>query len=496
MVEPEELTDLFLAGPPKTVYPNDATILAPEGVFPSQAIVIPQGFLIGAPVLPGGRLTAINMDYPARTEYIIHESEENPPFSWMNPWDPDNMPRFYHSVLFYDLGNDGWLDIVTVRSGLLRVGCNFYPPHGELVWFKNPGDDLDATMEWEETILFGGPLDGFLGPDIYIAMHDFDGDGVLEFKGTHFFTNPGVDITDTAATGKITLYATPEGSDWSVVNALDPDPNAPRARVKDLVTDQGTPFSVEVVDLNGDGQVDILATNHATATSVIPGRVFALERPASGNIFDDWTTHILLDEIRPAPFHPGANPMAPGHASAIYPFCGEGKTRRTKKESKKVSKKESVKKNKKESKEQKRIGYKPWIIVSGDEAAKVWLLEPIKDQEWAYTPRVIFDINGFYGNGTAETPLDDPFVITITTNGKPAVADDKKNKGIGSRETRDCFPWVLSRIVIGYICIWRLWLDVIVVQKLPTPIFISLLAMESVSLIVLWNKRIIPWSKD
>jgi hypothetical protein len=104
--EPEELTDIFLAGPPKTVYPNDA-ILAPEGVFPFQAIVIPQGFLIGAPV--PGRLTAINMDDPARTEFIIHESEENPPFSWMNPWDPDNMPRFYHSVLFYDVDNDGWL---------------------------------------------------------------------------------------------------------------------------------------------------------------------------------------------------------------------------------------------------------------------------------------------------------------------------------------------------------------------------------------------------
>jgi hypothetical protein len=42
----------------------------------------------------------------------------------------------------------------------------------------------------------------------------------------------------------------------------------------------------------------------------------------------------------------------------------------------------------------------------------------------------------------------------------------------------------------------RLWLAVLVVQKLPTPIFISLLAMESVCLIVLWNKQIIPWNKD
>jgi hypothetical protein len=29
-----------------------------------------------------------------------------------------------------------------------------------------------------------------------------------------------------------------------------------------------------------------------------------------------------------------------------------------------------------------------------------------------------------------------------------------------------------------------------------TDLYISLLAMESMSLIVLWNKRIIPWNKD
>jgi hypothetical protein len=55
---------------------------------------------------------------------------------------------------------------------------------------------------------------------------------------------------------------------------------------------------------------------------------------------------------------------------------------------------------------------------------------------------------------------------------------------------------VLSQTVNGYINIWRLWLAVLVAQKLLTPIFISLLAIESVSLIVLWNKRIIPWNKD
>jgi hypothetical protein len=41
-----------------------------------------------------------------------------------------------------------------------------------------------------------------------------------------------------------------------------------------------------------------------------------------------------------------------------------------------------------------------------------------------------------------------------------------------------------------------LYLYMEIVARLLTPIFISLLAMESMSLIVLWNKPIIPWSKD
>jgi hypothetical protein len=75
-------------------------------------------------------------------------------------------------------------------------------------------------------------------------------------------------------------------------------------------------------------------------------------------------------------------------------------------------------------------------------------------------------------------------------------ANDKKNRRIEARETtRDCDFGSLSD---------RHWLfiymEIVARQtrraKLRTQIFISLLAMESMSLVVLWNKRIIPWNKD
>lgn len=197
-------------------------------MFPFEAVLIPQGFFSAA--FPG-RLTAINLNN--RTEYVISESTQQPGgFNQTNPLDPENTPRFYHNAVFYDIDGDGFKDIITVRSGL-RVGAGFaYPTYSELLWFRNPGEALDPTVKWDEKILYGGLFVGFQGPDIYVQMHDFDGDGVPEFVATHFFTGF---YPATADTGKITLYGAPMGSDWSQVNALIPA--APRARTKDLVTE-------------------------------------------------------------------------------------------------------------------------------------------------------------------------------------------------------------------------------------------------------------------
>lgn len=169
---------------------------------------------------------------------------------------------------------------------------------------------------------------------------------------------------------------------------------------------QGKPFGIEIVDLDGDGRVDILCSNHqtdgtATWPSAVAGRVYALEQPTSGNVFvDDWTTHILLDDIRPNPSLPGSRSsrLAPGAASAIYPGGSSSSS-------------------------------KPWIVVGGDEASKVWVMSPVPNQDWMYDSEVIFDINEFYGPETSQTPQQDPFGITISTIGKVTADDSVTTNG-------------------------------------------------------------------
>ncbi len=389
----EILTDLA-PGMPKTVWPNEA-LRAPDGIFSFEAIVIPQGFhSAGFP----GRLSVINLEDSARQEYLIDQSTQNNATGFTYPGDPANSPRFYHRVLFIDMNGDGLQDLVTVRSGF-RVVPSIYPPYSELVYFKNPGAALDPNVQWEEVVLHGGPAAGYMGPDFSLSAYDFEGDGVPEIVATHLFSSG--DLTQT--NGKITIYGAPEGGTWADVNATF----FMLPRMKDIKADQGLPFDVLVTDLNMDGKVDILATNHQPdncspiTTSIVPGRVYAFEQPSSGNIFtDDWDMHILIDDILPnpslAPIKPPGR-MAPGHAQPFYPVrCFERLT-------------------------------KPWILVSGDESGKVWVLLPEKlydSENWNYTSSVIFDLNNYYGAGTTQTPMIDPFGITISTIGAPAVRYD------------------------------------------------------------------------
>jgi len=360
-------------GPPKTVWPNEA-LVAPDGVFPFEALVVAQGFL-SAPF--PGRLTAINVT--GGEEYIIDQSVGL-----------GNLSRAYHNSLFYDMDGDGLLDIISVRTGE-RVFPQPKPPTaGELVWFKNPGlDNIQQNIGWEENILVDG-----LGPDIDVKAYDLDGDGVPEFIATHFFTGD-----------KITIYGVGEfGKDWSSVVSGDVD-----IRSVDVSTDQGKPFGIEIVDLDGNGRVDILATNHQTDNCAfpadIPGRVYAIIPPIDNDALYDasqWTTRILLDDIYPQPSLPGARSsrLAPGKAVTFYP-----------------------------SKQAELENGRPWIVVGGDEAGKVWILRPSKywgQSQWSYSIHIIFDINDFYGSETTQTYLSDKPLITISTIGSIATRYDRK----------------------------------------------------------------------
>ncbi|MEM8963490.1 MAG: hypothetical protein AAGD38_18550 [Acidobacteriota bacterium] len=359
----ERLTDLG-GGPPQTVWPNSVTRV-PTGVLPFQAVVVPGGF--HTTPFPG-RLTVIDVDDPARTEYIVDQTTRIIGAPCAFPRDPNNAPYFYHQARWFDMDGDGLDDLVTVRASFKVAGGVCAPPLGEVVWFENPGVAIDPAVEWTEHLLVAFPSDPF-GAEIHLDLHDFEGDGVPEIIGTHFFTGE-----------LITIYGAPVGQTWADVDVFT-NP----ARSKDIVTDQGRPFEIEIVDLNNDGHAEVLATNHqgdgcfAVTDDAIPGRVFVAQ-PPSGDIFaSDWTIHVIKDNIRPNPTFPeptmGPGRLAPGRANAFYPVRWmEGRR-------------------------------KPWIVVGGDEASKVWVLRPRSQHpdNWEYRSAVVFDINDIYGANTTQS---------------------------------------------------------------------------------------------
>lgn len=387
----EELSDIGgppVIGAPNTMnWPNDARRV-PDGVLPFQGLAVPQGF---HPALPPGRFSIINLDDPGYPEYIVHQSTGGPPGDSCD--DITSKPRFYHDMEWVDMDNDSYRDLVTVRSSFKVAGAGsvcFFT--GELIWFKNPGPAIQPNVPWAEHVLLAG-----LGPDIAIESYDFQNDGIPEFVATSFFVQNGF----------IRLYAAPIGQPWSSVDPV----NGPFVRVKNIANStQGRPFDIRIVDLNLDGKMDILSTNHQPdncfepTLEPIPGRVNVYEQPVSGDIFvGPWILRTIKDNIRPNPTFPAptAYPgrLAPGKAVPFTPVRGlQGKV-------------------------------KPWIVVGGDEASKVWLLTPKSPSKtnWEYQSAVIFDINDAYGPGTTQTLMGPTGIApgeVISTIGTPSVRYD------------------------------------------------------------------------
>lgn len=373
----EILTDRS-AVPPLTVWPNE-TDRVPEGVVPFEAVVIPGGFLSAD---RPGRLTIVDVSAAARTEYVVAEAGTAQPDC--SGGVVRNEQWYYHQALFHDMDGDGDKDLVTARASF-KPFLHRCPPTGELVWFRNPGKALDPATPWEAVVLVGLPAERD-GPEVNLDLADLDADGVPEIIATHFFTSD-----------HITIFGAPAGRPWS---ALETERGLkPRRQV--VMSGQGRPFAVEAVDLDLDGRLEILTSNHQgdgcfeVTRDAIPGRVLALVPPASGRIFEDaWTTHVLKDDIRPQPTVPeperGPGRLAPNRAMAFWPQRSmQGRER-------------------------------PWIVVAGDEAAKIWILRPVaprKRGDWRYVSHVVFDINVHYGPGTTQTLRSDPQGVKIGTIG-------------------------------------------------------------------------------
>ena len=131
----------------------------------------------------------------------------------------------------------------------------------------------------------------------------------------------------------------------------------------------GAGFSLEIVDLNKDGNNDVMVINHThhnqpDPQDAVPSSVFGYEIPTDYQSAD-WTRHTLLTGLQT--LKGGFGQASPGHAVHFYPGTDESG--------------------------------RPWIHVDGDGAMNSYVLEPIvtvpeTDPEygWEYNEHIVLEL--------------------------------------------------------------------------------------------------------
>ncbi|HWN72096.1 MAG TPA: VCBS repeat-containing protein [Haliangium sp.] len=136
-----------------------------------------------------------------------------------------------------DFDGDGDVDIAAIS--LFQRGQDFTSP-GAVVWYENPGGDLMGTWErhdvgalWGPRTLTSADLDGDDRPDLIVGAVRIDSDG----RGVHWYRNTG------------------SGAGFAAVQAIDPD-------LREVA-------SVQVVDIEGDGDTDVVAAGTTDTAELV-----------------------------------------------------------------------------------------------------------------------------------------------------------------------------------------------------------------------------------
>lgn len=227
---------------------------------------------------------------------------------------------FYHRVVWHDVNSDGKLDIITARTNKPIFGAS----KGELLWLENPGVNHKTT--WKEHMIAKGP-------DVHFRVADLDDDSIVEIIAAEFFSK------------KLSLIQR-TGDTW----------------IRTLLDDTlGSAFDLELKDINNDGKVDLLVTNHEPDEKAA---VFTYEIPE--NLTDKWTRHTLFSGF--VTLQKGINQASPGEAMAVHP-------------------------------DQSNKNMKPVILVSGDGSQNAHILVPASEDpnNWDYTEKSFLNAEATVG---------------------------------------------------------------------------------------------------
>lgn len=288
------------------LWPNKLGHAPPSVSGQSDMLVIPDGFLV-----------------PTKSDGNIFLSAGGN----LHRITPKKKGAFYHEVEWHDVDGDGHLDILVPRA----ITGGFIPSfRGELMWYRNPGPEKVMTEEWEEHKIVDGPdvichSKPYKGGLASFCSHFWDGAGKLMVHG---LTNRGV-------------------HQWSRV-----------------IDDRCLKcFSVRPVDIDGDGVLDLLSTNHPDRVN--ESGVFGYEVPWDDLQNGQFTKHVLAINIFQTILG-NAGVGAPGFAQAFYPEVGTT------------------------------TGPKH-IVVAGDGSLDVWHLAPKQGERFVYEPRQVIPPKGTTG---------------------------------------------------------------------------------------------------
>lgn len=255
-----------------------------------------------------------------------------------NAGNPLNGAWFYHTAFWMDMDGDGLDDVVTARATKPILGTQ----SGQFVWLKQPASDPLSQLPWQETQLASGSG----SPDVFFEPCDLNGDGQTEFVYASFFTGAGLGLA----------WKDPSATAWT------PD-SFHMMSIDDSIAPA---FAVEVVDMNGDGNPDVLVSNHVNDPSKSGVWVYeAPQRPYHLNATSQWKKHQIATGFKV--LTSGMGSAAPGAAFSFHPKVG--------------------------------ATGKPSVMVGGDGAEGVYMITPNSEDpsDWSYTMTQVDDCKGTVG---------------------------------------------------------------------------------------------------
>jgi len=274
----------------------------------------------------------------------------------------DKKGWFFHHAEWFDVDEDGLMDVVSARSNFPLVANA--TKDSELVWIRSLGQG-----QWGNTeVITKGPGVGFI-------IVDVNGDGKSEIISTEFYRNQ-----------RIAVYSCPLPT-WAQCAVV-------QGSIKESVVDTGDgPFFQDSwVDLNGDGRKDLLATAQQDTVDgeVVPGKVLAFECPEGWvpGSTAKWTRHVLADGYLPQPTQAFGS-GAPGVPSAFVMDAA--------------------------------VGGKPHVVFSADDGGVVDLLTPSSQDpsDWGYSKETLYKTEAQTGQGVST--IGSVTVADIDGDGRPEI---------------------------------------------------------------------------